>query len=341
MKVYQGGESQETEYTEYKENKSSAAKSSTGAGKYIVLIIVMFLAIFLLSQSIYIVREDEVATERRLGAVQRIIIDEVHKEMALLQNETDDRFSDVIIDTQKGLKFKVPFITTVEKNTNKLMTYMSNTARINTQDKIRYDINMYAQWRITHPAIFASSLGTVESANAKIDEITYAVVIDRMNRLQSNSFLRDKEAIDNILSDARETLNMNLADQGIMLVDIDVYRTILPESNIESTHNKMVDERNAIAQQIRSEGLEYYQNTVADTDRQVAEIKAEAYETSEIIRGQADAEALEIYAAGFSQDPEFYQLWRTLRAYEHAIDEDTVIYLDRNNEFLRIFSGNN
>ena len=103
----------------------------------------------------------------------------------------------------------------------------------------------------------------------------------------------------------------------------------------------MVDERNAIAQQIRSEGLEYYQNTVADTDRQVSEIKAEAYETSEIIRGQADAEALEIYAAGFSQDPEFYQLWRTLRAYEHAIDEDTVIYLDRNNEFLRVFSGSN
>lgn len=341
MKVYQGGDSQETEYTEYKENKSSTPKSSSGVGKYIVLIIVMVLGIFLLSQSIYIVREDEVATERRLGAVQRIIIDEVHMEMALLQNETDDRFSDVIIDTQKGLKFKVPFITTVEKNTNKLMTYISNTARINTQDKIRYDINMYAQWRITHPAIFASSLGTVESANAKIDEITYAVVIDRINRLHSNSFLRDKNALDNILSDARETLNLNLADQGIMLVDIDVYRTILPESNIESTHNKMVDERNAIAQQIRSEGLEYYQNTVADTDRQVAEIKAEAYETSEIIRGQADAEALEIYAAGFSQDPEFYQLWRTLRAYEHAIDEDTVIYLDRNNEFLRIFSGNN
>ena len=100
----------------------------------------------------------------------------------------------------------------------------------------------------------------------------------------------------------------------------------------------MVAERAAIAQQKRSEGQELFQNTVADTDRQVAQIIAESIETSETIRGEADATALEIYANAFSVDPEFYELWRTLRSYESVIDEDTVIYLNSDNAYLNLFN---
>ena len=318
----------------FESTKSEVRKNT----KNLVTIVVLVLGLFLLSNSFYIVREDEVATVRQLGEIKRIVVDVTNTE-AQLQNDADPRFKDVVIDSQKGLKFKVPFITTVEKNTSKLLTYVSNTANINTQDKIKYDINMYAQWRITHPGIFRTSLGTVTRANSKIDEITYAVVIDRINRLSSINFLANKDELKKVLEAARNELNKNLANQGIMLVDIDVYRTILPPSNIASTYEKMIQERAAIAQQIRSEGLEFYQNTVADTDRNVAEIKASAIQETETIHGEADATALEIYAKGFSKDPQFYEFWRTLRAYENVINEDTVIYLDKNNAFLKFFSN--
>jgi Membrane protease subunits, stomatin/prohibitin homologs len=304
----------------------------------VVVFIIIFALIVVLANSFYVVREDEVATVRELGEIKAVIVDS-NSNLAQEQNDLDSRFKDVKIDKVKGLKIKTPFITTVEKDTSKLLTYVSNTAKINTKDKIKYEINMYAQWQITHPGIFRTSLGTVTRANSKIDEIAYAVIIDRVNRLSSDDFLNNKEALSNILQEAMDELNTNLATQGIQLTDIDVYRTIVPISNIESTYKKMVAEREAIAQQIRSEGLEIYQNTVADTDRNVAQIKSSAIEESEQIRGEADATALEIYAAGFSKDPEFYEFWRTLKSYEITIDADTVMYIDKNNSYLQYFSN--
>jgi len=301
-------------------------------------LIVFFALIILLSNSIYIVKEDEVATIRELGEIKSVIVDATNQE-AQSQNDLDPRFKDVKIITQKGIHFKIPFITSVEKETSKLLTYISNPAKINTQDKIKYEINMYAQWEITHPGVFTTTLGSITKANSKIDEVVYAVVIEKINSVSSTEFLTDKEILAGVLDEAIVQLNENLATQGITLRDIEIYRTILPASNIESTYKKMVAEREAIAQQVRSEGLEIYQNTVADTDRQVAEINASAIEESEKIKGEADATALEIYANGFSKDPEFYEFWRTLKSYENTIDEETTIYLDRNNDYLKYFSN--
>lgn len=302
-------------------------------------VILLAVAVIVLSQSIYIVREDEVASIRVLGDIKKIVVSPDHEADAQAQSSLDKRFEGVQIDTVKGLKFMIPFITTVEKNSAKLNTYISNTAKINTRDKIKYDIDIYAQWKITHPGMFRASLGTPARANGKIDEVVYAVVIDRINRLTSSDFLNNKQALENILSEARVDLNENLASQGIRIVDIDVYRTVIPDSNIESTYKKMIAEREAIAQQIRAEGLELYNNTVADTDKKVAETLAAAIEESEKIRGEADAEALEIYASAFSKDPVFYEFWRTLKSYETVVDENTYMFLDKNNKYLKIFGG--
>lgn len=307
--------------------------------KYLIIAFFVIAALVVLSQSIYIVREDEVATVRVLGEIKKIIVSSEHEADALQQSELDSRFKGVPIDTGKGLKFMIPFVTTVEKDSAKLITYISNTAKINTRDKIKYDIDMYAQWKITHPGMFRASLGSLVRANSKIDEVVYAVVIDRINRLTSIDFLNNKKALEDILSEARVDLNENLASQGIRIVDIDVYRTVIPDSNIDSTYKKMIAEREAIAQQIRAEGLELYNNTVADTDRQVAQVLASAIEESEKIRGEADAEALAIYAGAFSKDPDFYEFWRTLKSYETTMDENTFLFLDKNNRYLKIFSG--
>lgn len=306
--------------------------------------IILILFAFLMSASsfIYIVREDEVATVREFGDVKKVIVDRNNID-AELQSKLDKNFQNIEIVKDKGLFFKIPFITTVEKDSSKLITYISNYANINTRDKIKYEIKMFAQWEITHPGLYRSSFGGTSNlltqANRLIDEVGYALVIQEINSLNSTEFLQDKAVLSEKLDDAMAELNINLAQKGIVVRDIEVYRTILPDSNIESTLQKMVAERAAIAQQKRSEGQELYQNTVADTDREVAQIIAESIETSETIRGEADATALEIYANAFSVDPEFYQLWRTLKSYETTIDEDTVIYLNSDNEYLKTFSS--
>lgn len=323
-------------------NPEEAKKRRKRSMRFTGIVLIILAILMSASSFIYIVREDEVATVREFGDVKKVVVDRNNID-AELQSKLDKNFQNIEIVKDKGLFFKIPFITTVEKDTSKLITYISNYANINTRDKIKYEIKMFAQWEITHPGLYRSSFGgtgsLVVQANRLIDEVGYALVIQEINALSSNQFLQDKVVLNAQLDQAMVDLNTKLAQKGIVVRDIEVYRTILPESNIESTLQKMVAERAAIAQQKRSEGQELFQNTVADTDREVAQIVAESIETSETIRGEADATALEIYANAFSVDPEFYELWRTLKSYETTIDEDTVIYLNSDNAYLQLFNS--
>lgn len=334
----QGPGNQGPNFNQFQRNaeeiKNGALKSIRKIGIFFIIIAILLS----LNSFIYIVKEDEVATVKEFGNITKVIVD-VDNDVAVKQGALDSKFKDVEVVRAKGLFFKIPFITQVDKDTSKLLTYISNSANINTKDKIKYEIAMYAQWEITHPGLYDASMRTVTNANRIIDEVAYAVVIEKINTLSSNQFLTDKEALNVVLDEAILQLNTNLATKGIEIRDIEVYRTILPPSNIESTYAKMIAERGAIAQQKRSEGLEIYNNTVADTDREVAQIKADAIEEAETIKGEADASALEIYAEGFNRDPEFYEFWRTMKSYEETIDADTVIFLDKNNEYLKFFSN--
>ena len=322
----------------FKKNSDEIKKQMKHAiGSFITFLIVI-VVLASVNSFIYTVAEDEVAIVREFGNISKVIVD-VGDEFADEQNKIDAQFSDVEVIKRKGLFFKIPFITQVEKHSSKLLTYISNKAQINTRDKIKYDISMFAQWEISHPGLFSTTLGSETKANSIIDEVAYAVVIEKINSLDSKTFLTDKTVLNESLDDAMASLNERLRDKGIVITDISVYRTILPDSNIASTHKKMVAERAAIAQKKRSEGQELYQNTVAETDREVATIESKAIEEAERIKGEADATALEIYANAFNKDLEFYKYWRTLKSYSETIDADTVIYLDKSNDYLNYFSG--
>ena len=43
--------------------------------------------------------------------------------------------------------------------------------------------------------------------------------------------------------------------------------------------------------------------------------------------GQGEAEAAQVYAKAFGQDPEFYRFWRTLETYRKILDEKTTLVL--------------
>ncbi len=310
-------------------------------GKFRKTFLILGGLIFLLligNSFFYVVYEDEVATVQQFGKITKIVVDS-DNEVAEAQNKLKADFNNIEIIRGKGLFFKLPFITNVNLETSKLLTYQSNPENINTLDKRQYQVSMYAQWEITHPGLFQLTMGSTSRANAILDELVYPVIIKRINKINSDTFLMEKDALYATLKEGLEQLNETVAGNGIIVRDIEIYRTILPPSNIESTYRKMVAEREAIAQQIRSEGQEQYQRTVAETDKEVAQTIAQSIEESEKIRGEADALALEIYADGFSRDPEFYEFWKTLDSYSKTIDKDTVIFMDKNNRYLKYFSG--
>lgn len=320
-----------------KENTKKAAGDARKFGKIFIIIIALIIILSTVKSFVFVVREDEVAIVREFGKITKIIVDKDNM-VAEEQQKLKPELKNVKVIYDKGLFFKIPFITSVRKETSKLLTYISRSEEVNTRDKIKYEITMFAQWEITNPGLFQMTLKSINNASGFLDDQIYPVVIQRINQLNSDAFLTDKDKLYSTLDEGLDQLNKKVAENGIVLKDIEIYRTLLPAANIESTYRKMIAERESIAQQMRSEGQELYQKTVAETDKEVTQIIAKSIEESEKIRGQADAEALEIYAKGFSRDPEFYEFWKTLDSYEKTIDEDTVIFMDKNNKFLKYFS---
>ena len=78
--------------------------------------------------------------------------------------------------------------------------------------------------------------------------------------------------------------------------------------------------------------------STAEKDRTV--ILAEANRESQIIRGEGDARAAEIYANAYERDPEFYAFYRSINAYKNAIGKQgDVLVLDPGNEFFRYLNN--
>ncbi|MCH4890577.1 hypothetical protein EZV73_23550 [Acidaminobacter sp. JC074] len=303
----------------------------------IILGIILVLAIVMANSFIYTVEQDEMAVVKVLSDTKQVIVDTDNNE-AVEINKLDPRFKNVEVVNKKGLFFKVPFITQVDKYTSKLLTYVSNTGQVTTRDKVKFEVELYAQWEITHPGLFATNYKTTQKANNRIDETLYADIIALINNLDSDEFLTDKEVLYNALEEKKVSYNEKIKNTGIVIKDLEIFRVAVPASNYASVFNKMNAERNAVAAGYRADGQKIYAETISSVDLEAASIEAAAIEESARIKGEADAEAVQIYANAFSKDPEFYEFWRMLEAYDNALDASTTIYLDKNNPFLKYFS---
>jgi modulator of FtsH protease HflC len=124
-------------------------------------------------------------------------------------------------------------------------------------------------------------------------------------------------------------------DYGIEVIDVRIKRADLPEENERSVYERMRAERKRIANQYRSEGEEASLKIRASTDSLKVVYMAEAYKKSRIARGTAEAQAIDIYAKAFGQDPSFYEFYRTLESYKKIIDSNTVILLPPETELLK------
>ncbi len=308
-------------------------------GKKAVSKVILLLGFFIIfSLCTFTVDESTTVVVKTLGNMNKVIVSKDNATVDI-QNLLRPDFKDLKIVKDKGLFFKIPFIQDANHYTSKLITYQSTEELVTTGDKRQYMVKFFAQYKVTHPGLFEVSMGGFSKANSTLDNLIYPVIIKKINKLPSEEFLTNKERLYKELEESKKELNEKIALYGIEVDDIEIHRTLLPPANIASTYDKMIKERQAIAQQIRSEGDEEYDKVVSATDREKKELIGAAIEESEGIRGEADAEALKIYSEAFSKDPEFYEFLRTLKAYENSIDSDTTIYLDKNNEILRIFSN--
>jgi len=126
---------------------------------------------------------------------------------------------------------------------------------------------------------------------------------------------------------------------GIEVVDVRIRRADLPEQNSLAVYRRMQTERQREAAEFRAQGAQRGQEVRSRADREVTVLVAEASSKSEQIRGEGDATRNQIFAQAFSQDPDFFNFYRSMQAYETGLKaNDTRMLLKPDSSFFRFFN---
>lgn len=145
------------------------------------------------------------------------------------------------------------------------------------------------------------------------------------------------------IAKGREQLSVLVVDRarkelepfGIDVIDVQLRRIAYEKSVEDKVYDRMISERNRIAEKIRSIGKGEDAKIRGTLNRDLKEIESDAYRRSQEIKGVAEAKATAIYAGSMKEDPEFYEFTRTLEAYKTALGEKTQFILSTEGDFLR------
>ncbi len=235
-----------------------------------------------------------------------------------------------------GLHFKLPWQSVI-KFENRILEYDVEPQAIITKDKKKLEVDNYARWRIADPLLFYRSVRTLNGALSRIDPIVYSELRVELGKHVLSDIVDSNRV--KIMETVSNETQIKLAEYGIDIIDVRIKRADLSKENERAVFDRMRAERLRIAKQYRSEGEEKALEIRAETDKEKTIILATAYKESQILRGEGDAKAVEIYAKAFQSDPKFYEFIRTLEAYEKVVDKKSTLILSTDSDLFRLLKG--
>ncbi len=298
---------------------------------WIIVIAILFFIVFV--NSIYTINEGDQAVVIRLGRIEAI-------------------------HSEAGLKFKIPFIDNVVRYSRKILSWDGEAQRLPTLENQFIWVDTTARWKITDPRKFYESIGTISAAQSRLDDVIDSSVrkivssnsireavrnsnvINEIERVDVYSNTSDDEELDEDsvsivgmietnfarIVKGRNVLSNEIFDEaqkitpeyGITLIDIVIRQIKYSDDLTESVYNRMIKERNQIAQAFRSDGEGKKARWIGEMNRELRDIQSTAYKEAETLRGEADAQAAAIYAQAYNMDAEFYTFWKSMESYRET-----------------------
>ena len=307
----------------------------------VLVIIALLLVVFLLLGPFYILSEGEQAVVTRL-------------------------------QTESGLKFKMPLVDNVVKYSSKLQSWDGEAQRIPTSENQFIWVDATARWYIADPALFYETVGTVSSGLGRLNDIIDSTIRTVISENNLNEAVRSTNQINeiNVVEDfqdvdsaedaqtlqtltatttvqqsieiGREGISNMILEQasaftdtyGIALEDVIIRQIRYSDDLTESVYERMIKERNQIAEAYRSYGRGQLAEWQGTTERDMNTILSEAEAEAARIRGEADAEASRIYSESYSADPEFFEFYSTMQSYRNTIPSMNKI-LSTDSEYFK------
>lgn len=283
----------------------------------VIALLVVLAALLIFSSVTYVVNQGEYAVVKQFGKV-------------------------VQIESEPGLKFKVPVIQSVETLPNKELIHDLPISEVITKDKQTMVADCFALWRITDPQKFISSLnGSMPNATSRIEVLVYNAMKNEMSSRTQAEIISDRTG--KLASDITEVAKPNFSQYGIELIAVETKHLDLPYDNKESVYNRMISERANISAGHTAEGEKEAKMIKSETDKQVAIMIAEARAQAEQLMAEGEAEYMKILSDAYN-DPskaEFYEFVRALDAAKASLSNgENVLVLDKDSPLVDVFYMN-
>ena len=238
-------------------------------------------------------------------------------------------------DLPTGLNFKLPIVQNVKKYDSRLQTLDEEPNRILTVESKYLIVDSFVKYKITDVRTFYDATsGSFVNLNNLLGQRTAFELKNQFGRRTVTELVSGER--DQLMTAMRDNLGDSVSDLGIEIIDFRVKRIDLPPELSNSVYERMRSERNRLAEELRAEGNELSNEIRSTADKEKVIILAEAYKTSEQIRGDGDATAAAIYAESFSGDPEFYEFTRSMKAYDATFNNKSdVLLIDPKSDFFK------
>ena len=276
------------------------------------LIPVVFIIIAGLLSSIFIVDEREKALVLRFGQIKQEV-------------------------TDPGLAFKLPLLDEVVRYEDRILTLETDLIQVTPDDQRRLDVDAFVLYRIADIKQFrqATGVGGEAEATSQLKGIMNSQIRAVLGErgVTSNTILSPERAA--LMQRIRAQADSRASALGLSIVDVRLRQTNLPTQNFDATLQRMIAERDREATDERARGREAAQRVTAQADRTYEEILSEARRDARIIEGEADAARNGIFAQAYSQDAEFFEFYRSLTAYEKALQgKNSTMVMSPDSEFF-------
>jgi membrane protease subunit HflC len=262
-----------------------------------------------------------------------------------------------------GLKFKTPLIQSVIKFDKRILEWDGAANEIPTKDNKYIFIDAFARWKIIDALQFYKSAKNEMLAQSRLDDIIDGAVRDEITNRTMNEIIRstqrqmqtsEEEEGDDITSGstndnltkgarldiinsikANVTSRLTELQMGIEVVDIQLKRINYNKQVQSKLFNRMISEQNMIAEKYRGQGQGKKQEILGMQIQKSKEVRSQAYLEAQIIMGDADAEAVSIYAEAYNKSPEFYNFKKSMETYTKTLDSTTKVIMSTDGKYFK------
>jgi membrane protease subunit HflC len=282
---------------------------------FLVKLIIFIVLVISVTNTAYIVRENEYAYVTRFSKF-------------------------VKIQDTAGLHFKLPLLDKIEKIPQYRMMYDIPPSEVLTGDKKTLVVDNFTVWQIDDPYTFMRTVSRISEMENRIDAIVYNAVKNTLGTMDQTAIINsDNSSIDDVNNKITELVNAQLKNYGVSTVAVEIKRFDLPEDNESAVYNRMISERTQMAESFRAEGNLEASKIVNETDKEVAILLSKASARAEELKGES--EYMKIIAEAYSTEDRmnYYEFIRSLEALKVTMKGEKTLILPADSFIVRVLNG--